>query len=56
VIRVTAKARRLLFYLWAPDGEVLLLVRDPESGPGTEVHAEVLAFGILLAAAEFFSW
>jgi hypothetical protein len=56
VIRLTEEARRLLSSLWTPDGEVLRLIRDFESGPGSEVYAEELAFRILLAAAEFFSW
>jgi hypothetical protein len=55
VIRVTAEERMLLLSLWTPDGEVLLLGRDPEAGPGPQVHAEKFALGILLAAAEFFS-
>jgi hypothetical protein len=40
VIRVSPKAKRLLSTLWVPDGEVLRLIRPPESYG----HAGQLAF------------
>ena len=40
MIRVSPKAKRLLSTLWVPDGEVLRLIRPPESYG----HAGQLAF------------